>query len=898
MLEKNYSPQDFEEKIYQDWEQSGDFKPSLDKNKEAFSIVIPPPNVTGYLHMGHALNYTLQDILTRYNRMLGKNVLWQPGTDHAGIATQMVVEKNLAKEGKTRHDFGREKFIEKIWEWKEHSGGTITRQLRRLGASCDWSRERFTMDEGLSRAVRKIFVAMYKDGLIYKDKRLVNWDCKLESAISDLEVTQVETVGKMYYYRYPIEGGENQFIQIATTRPETMFGDTAVAVHPENLKLKHLIGKNCLIPIINKPIPIIADEHADPEKGTGAVKITPAHDFNDFEVGKRHNLPMVNILNFDATLNENTPYAGMDTQTARVKTVEKLEELGLLDKLEDNPMVIPYGERSGVVIEPMLTDQWFVDAPKMAIEAIKAVESGDMEFIPKNYEKIYYEWMRNIEPWCISRQTWWGHQVPIWYGPDTHVFCEENEADALFAAEKFYGKKVELKRDTDVLDTWFSSGLWAFSTLGWPDKSEYLDMFYPTSVLVTGFDLIFFWIARMMMMSIYVMKDVPFKKTYLHGLVRDEKGQKMSKSKGNTMDPLGVIEQYGADALRFFMAAMETQGRDISISESRIQGYRNFATKLWNAARFCEMNGCFPDSPSPLMGEDSLSCPSPLMGEGWGGGEPSANLGINKWIIAKAKEMSNNVTESLNNYRFSDSANAVYQFVWGSFCDWYIEMTKPVFYGENQEEIAETRKTAAWVLDRILVVLHPFMPFITTELWNQTAERKTKLIHTSWPKAEKIDTKTLEETDWAIELITAIRSLRAEMNLPAGAKLKVYLKDANEKSQAALVACNKTICTLARLEHISYGGDITNDMVQAVFKEAVILLPLKGVVDFSAEKERLQKELDKLEKDLGTLSGRLNNEGFVAKAPPAVVASDRQKLADLEAAKQKILEALEKIKGL
>ena len=577
MLEKNYTPKDFEEEIYKDWEENGDFQPDMRSSKDAFSIVIPPPNVTGVLHMGHALDNTLQDILIRYNRMQGKKVLWQPGMDHAGIATQMVVERNLAKEGISRHDLGREKFIETVWQWKEKSGGTICKQLRRLGASCDWSRARFTMDEGLSRAVRKIFVHLYKDGLIYKAKKLVNWDSKFMTAVSDLEVVQKETVGKMYYYKYPIEDGDNEFVHIATTRPETMFGDTAVAISKDNEKLKHLIGKNCIIPIINKVIPIIADEHADPEKGTGAVKITPAHDFNDFEVGKRHNLPLVNILNPDATLNENTPFAGLSTMEARSKTIEKLTELGYMEKIEDHPMVIPYGDRSGVVIEPLMTDQWFVDAPVLAKEAIRVVEEGKMEFVPKSYEKTYFEWMRNIQPWCISRQLWWGHQMPIWYGPDETIFCEETEAEAQAAAEKHYGKAVELRRETDVLDTWFSSGLWAFSTLGWPDKTEYLETFYPTSVLVTGFDIIFFWVARMMMMSMYMMKEVPFKKAYIHGLVRDEHGQKMSKSKGNTVDPMETIEKYGADALRFFMAAMETQGRDINMSESRIAGYRNFA---------------------------------------------------------------------------------------------------------------------------------------------------------------------------------------------------------------------------------------------------------------------------------------------------------------------------------
>ncbi len=877
MLEKNYNPKDFEEKIYSDWERDNDFKPDMRSDKDAFCVVIPPPNVTGVLHMGHALDDTLQDILIRYNRMQGKKVLWQPGMDHAGIATQMVVERNLAKEGITRHDLGREKFIETVWKWKEQSGGTICKQLRRLGASCDWSRERFTMDEGLSRAVRKIFVNLYKDGLIYKAKKLVNWDSKFMTAVSDLEVVQKETVGKMYYYKYPIENEPGQFIHIATTRPETMFGDTAVAVSKENEKLKHLIGKNAVLPIVNRPIPIVGDEHADPEKGTGAVKITPAHDFNDFEVGKRHNLPLINILNEDATLNENTPFPGMDTQTARAKTIEKLEELGLMEKIEDHPMVIPYGDRSNVVIEPMLTDQWFVDAPTLAREAIRAVEQGEMEFVPKSYEKTYFEWMRNIQPWCISRQLWWGHQMPIWYGPDGEIFCEENVDEAQAAADKHYGRHVELTRETDVLDTWFSSGLWAFSTLGWPDKTEFLDTFYPTSVLVTGFDIIFFWVARMMMMSMYMMKKVPFKKCYIHGLVRDEQGRKMSKSKGNTVDPMETIEKYGADALRFFMAAMETQGRDINMSENRIAGYRNFATKLWNAARFGEMNEA-------------------AMPQGF---EPSSvKHAVNKWIIAKAQEATREVTENLNSYRFSDAANAVYQFVWGSFCDWYIEMIKTILYGENEAEKAETRAAFAWVRDRILVILHPFMPFITTELWNNTAQRDVKLIHAPWPQAEKIDTAAMEDIDWAIELIGAVRSLRAEMNLPAGAKLTVFLKDANDASCAHLKSFNNIICSLARLEKLECfapEAEVSKDMVQAVFREAVILLPLKGVVDFAAEKERLQKEIAALDKNLEGYARKLGNPSFVERAPAAVVEEEKRRQSEALENKAKLQEALQRI---
>lgn len=876
MLEKNYNPKDFEEKIYEKWENDGDFKPDMRSKKEAFSIVIPPPNVTGVLHMGHALDDTLQDILIRYNRMLGKKVLWQPGTDHAGIATQMVVERNLAKEGITRHDLGREKFIEKVWEWRKQSGGTICRQLRRLGASCDWSRERFTMDEGLSRAVRKIFVSLYKDGLIFKAKKLVNWDPKLGTAVSDLEVVQKETVGKMYYYKYPIEGQAGEYIHIATTRPETMFGDTAVAVSKDNPKLAHLIGKNCIIPIIDRVIPIVGDEHADPEKGTGAVKITPAHDFNDFEVGKRHNLPMINVLNPDATLNENTPYAGLTTMEARAKTIEKLTELGLMDKIEDHPMVIPYGDRSGVVIEPLMTDQWFVDAPKLAVAAIKAVEDGDMQFVPKSYEKTYFEWMRNIQPWCISRQLWWGHQMPIWYGPDGEIFCEENEEEAKTAAAKHYGKEVDLTRETDVLDTWFSSGLWAFSTMGWPDETEFLKTFYPTSVLVTGFDIIFFWVARMMMMSMYMMKRVPFKKCYIHGLVRDEQGRKMSKSKGNTVDPMETIEKYGADALRFFMAAMETQGRDINLSDSRIQGYRNFATKLWNAARFCEMNECYSVKDFDVT---------------------SAKLEISKWIMAKAKEASAEVTENLNSFRFSDAANAVYQFIWGTFCDWYIELIKPIFYGENADEIKEIRAVTAWTLDRILVMLHPFMPFITEELWDNLTERSCKLIHAKWSADETVNADDKNEIDRAIDIISAIRSLRASMSLPAGAKLHAYVKDAAAETLAAVERQNALICKLARLEELDALGnrDVTKDMVQTVSHEAAILIPLKGVVDFEAERARLQKELETLNKNLEGYSRKLSNESFVAKAPAAVVAEEKRRQAEAQENKAKVEEALARI---
>lgn len=876
MLDKNYNPQDWEEKIYKHWEESGCFKPSMDKTKEPFCIVIPPANVTGVLHMGHALDYTLQDILIRYNRMQGKNVLWQVGTDHAGIATQMVVERNLAKQNISRHDLGREKFIETVWKWREESGGTICRQLRRLGASCDWSRERFTMDEGLSRAVRKIFVNMYKDGLIYKAKKLVNWDSKFMTAVSDLEVIQKETLGKMYYYRYPIEGEKGNFVHIATTRPETMFGDTAVAISKDNEKLKHLIGKNCIIPIIDRVIPIIADDHADPEKGTGAVKITPAHDFNDFEVGKRHNLPLINVLNPDATLNENTPFAGMTTAQAREATIAKMAELDLMDKIEDHQMVIPYGDRSGVVIEPMMTDQWFVDAPKLAVDAIKKVEDGEVQFLPKTYEKTYFEWMRNIQPWCISRQLWWGHQMPIWYGPDEHIFCEENEEEAEAAAKDFYGHEVELRRETDVLDTWFSSGLWAFSTLGWPDKSEFLDTFYPTSVLVTGFDIIFFWVARMMMMSLYAMKKIPFNTVYLHGLVRDEHGHKMSKSKGNTVNPIEMIDTYGSDALRFFMAAMETQGRDINMSETRVAGYRNFATKLWNAARFGEMN------------EIDFSADFD---------ETTTKNQINRWIIAKVKETCTEISRSLDSFRFSDAANTAYQFVWGNFCDWYIEMIKPILYGENIEEKNETKAVFAWVLRRIMIMIHPFMPFITSQIWNSLQMGKDELMLHSWIRDEKVDATAEKTVDWIIEAVSKIRSLRVEMNLPAGAKLKAYLQNADAKVTENIKEMNDTICSLARLEFLQISEEpAAKDMIQIVTSGGIILLSLQGVMDFAAEKARLTKEIESLDKNLQGYAAKLSNPAFVEKAPEKVVNEEKRRQQEAMDKKEKLLEALARIK--
>lgn len=883
MLDKHFSPAAVEAQHYQEWEQSGAFACDPTSDKEPYCIMIPPPNVTGNLHMGHALTFTIQDILIRYQRMQGKDVLWQPGTDHAGIATQMVVERMLGKEGISRHDLGREKFIEKVWEWKAKSGGQIVGQLRRLGASLDWKRERFTMDEGLCKAVTKEFVQLYRDGLIYKAKRLVNWDPHLQTAISDLEVEQRETVGKMWYFKYPIENEENRYITIATTRPETLLGDTAVAVSAQDDRYKDLIGKNCVLPIANRPIPIIDDEHADPEKGTGAVKITPAHDFNDFEVGKRHNLPMINILDSHARLNENTPerYQGLTCAEAREKILNEIKELGLFVKVEDNPMTIPYGDRSGVVIEPWLTDQWFVDAPKLAVKAIEVVENGTIKFVPKNWEKTYFEWMRNIQPWCISRQLWWGHQVPVWYGPDGEQFVEESEAAALASAEKHYGKAVELKRDEDVFDTWFSSALWPFSTLGWPDKTPELARYYPTNVLVTGFDIIFFWVARMIMMGLYFMKEVPFKTVYIHALVRDEQGRKMSKSKGNVVDPMIIADKYGADALRFTLAAMAAQGRDVCMSESRVEGYRNFATKLWNAARFCEMNDCRPDA---SFNPAAVKAP------------------VNKWAVSKLAQTAKDVTDALDAYKFNEAASSIYQFAWGTYCDWYLEFAKPLLNGQDEALKAETRATAAWVLDQILILLHPFMPYITEELWGKTSDSRPQLlIKTPWAHHEKLIDKSAEEDfDWVVGLVSAVRSLRVEMNIAPAMKIALLLHDADAKDAKRFNDFKDVIKVLARLEtaEISNGADDLKGCAQAVYGSATILLPLANIIDVAKETERLTKETDKLTKEQAGLQARLNNADFVAKAPAAVVEGQKKRLDEIKTALEKNAAALERLKSL
>jgi valyl-tRNA synthetase len=893
-LAKTFAPAEIEARLYKAWEDGGYFKPGRRPKARPYTIVIPPPNVTGSLHMGHALNNTIQDILVRFERMRGRDVLWQPGTDHAGIATQMVVERLLQKENKTdRRDMGREAFLKRVWEWKAESGGIISQQLRRLGASCDWSRERFTMDEGLSAAVRKVFVQLYKDGLIYKDKRLVNWDPKLLTAISDLEVVQKEVKGSLWHIKYPVvDGAPGEEIIVATTRPETMLGDSGVAVHPENEKLKHLIGKHVRLPLVGRIIPIVGDDYADPEKGTGAVKITPAHDFNDFEVGKRRNLAPINMLDQfgklslqDSDFVENVPVSddltktlamhGLDRFEARKIIVARLEEQGLLDKIEPHTHQVPHGDRSDVVIEPFLTEQWYVNAAEMAKPCIAAVEQGDTTFVPKNWEKTYFEWMRNIQPWCISRQLWWGHQIPAWYGPDGRHFVEETEMAALSVATAHYGKQVKLTRDEDVLDTWFSSALWPFSTLGWPEQTPELKRHYKTDVLVTGFDIIFFWVARMMMMGQHFMKEVPFHTVYIHALVRDEKGQKMSKSKGNVMDPLELVDQYGADALRFTLAAMAAMGRDIKLSATRVEGYRNFATKLWNATRFAEMNGVKRDANFDPVG---------------------ARVTVNRWIAGETARAQSAITRAIEDYKFNEAANAAYQFVWNVFCDWYVELIKPILGGGNESEKAETQATAAWVLDQIFLMLHPFMPFITEELWQKTATRDGMLIDAPWASYKGLgDASADAEINWVIRLVSEVRSVRAEMNVNAGAKIPCVLVGAGQDARRRAKTWEAEIMRLARLSSITFEDQVPKASAQMVLDEATIALPLEGVIDFTAEKARLAKELEKIAKDMGVIDGRLNNAAFVAKAPADVLEESRELRAGLVERKAKVDEALKRL---
>ena len=885
MLEKTYDPKTAEPRLYAQWESSGAFQPSDDPAAEPFSIVIPPPNVTGALHVGHALNNTLQDVLTRFERMRGKAALWLPGTDHAGIATQMVVERQLAAEGgPTRRELGREAFVDKVWEWKATSAGSIQNQLRRLGVSCDWSRERFTLDEGLSEAVRKVFVTLHKQGLIYRDKRLVNWDPQFQTAISDLEVEQREVDGFYWHFAYPLEDGSGEIV-VATTRPETMLGDTAVAVHPKDERYQHLIGKFVRLPIVGRLIPIVADEYADPEKGSGAVKITPAHDFNDFQVGKRNNLPLINILDDFGNIAGDVPadYLGLDRFVARKAIVAKFEELGLLREIEKTRHTVPHGDRSGVVIEPYLTDQWFVDAHTLAQPAIKAVEQGDTVFEPRNWEKTYFEWLRNIEPWCVSRQLWWGHRIPAWYGPDGTIFVEETEAEAKAAALTHYGKAEALHQDEDVLDTWFSSALWPFSTMGWPKDTEDLKRFYPTHTLVTGFDIIFFWVARMMMMGLHFKGEVPFKRVFINALVRDEKGQKMSKSKGNVLDPLELVDEFGCDALRFTLTAMSGQARDIKLSKQRIEGYRNFGTKLWNAARFSQMNEC-------------------LREEGF---DPaSAKQIINRWIRGETVKTVQTVTKAFENCAYDVAANALYRFVWNVFCDWYLELAKPILNGDDMEAKAETRATAAWALDVCLKLLHPVMPFVTEELWSKLAEfgapRDSMLISAKWPVFPDawVDAEAEAEIGWVIDLVSEVRSIRSEMNVPPSARAPLTLIGAGEVARGRLARNRDLIVTLGRLESAKEADAPPAGAVPFVLGEATGALAIAEFIDLTAEKARLNKEIASFTGDIERTAKKLDNPDFIARAREDVVQENRDRLVESQAAKAKLEAALARLSAI
>ena len=883
MLDKTYRHALTEQRHYDAWEKAGAFGCNRRGNADPYSIVIPPPNVTGSLHMGHALNNTLQDVLIRWHRMRGRDTLWQPGMDHAGIATQMVVERQLAEEGKTRHDLGRDGFIERVWAWKQESGGAITNQLRRLGASADWSRERFTMDEGLSAAVRKVFVDLYKQGLIYRDKRLVNWDCKLHTAISDLEVEQREVKGSLWYFKYPLEDDDNKHLVVATTRPETMLGDTAVAVHPDDERYTELVGKYCIQPSTGRRLIIVADDYVDPDQGSGAVKMTPAHDFNDFEVGRRHDLEIINIFDENACLNDAAPesYRGLDRYAARKKIIAEMDGLGLLERIEEHDHTVPYGDRSGVAVEPWLTDQWFVDAETLAGPAIAAVEQGKTRFVPKRWENTYFDWMRNIQPWCISRQLWWGHRIPAWFGPDGHIFVELTEDEAITAAAGHYGKTVELRRETDVLDTWFSSALWPFSTMGWPDETPEMTRFYPTDVLVTGFDIIFFWVARMMMMGLHFTGQAPFHTVYIHALVRDEKGQKMSKSKGNVLDPLVLIEKYGSDTLRFTLTAMAAPGRDIKLSEGRIEGYRNFITKLWNAARFCEMNGC-----ARRAGFDPQGCEQTL----------------NRWIVGETARAGRAVDAALEAYRFNDAASAVYQFVWGSFCDWYLEFSKPALLGDDGPRKCEFQATAAWVLDQILLLLHPIAPFVTEELWGLLdGSRDSLLIEAPWPVYPEgaVDAAADAEISWLIGLISALRSTRSELNVPPSARLPLLHHDADAATVARLAAHGESLAVLARVDGIAaLDGPAPKGSAQLVVGEATYVLPLEGVIDVGQEAARLARHLDKLDGEIAKIETKLGNEKFTSRAPAQVIEEQRQRRAAAIETRDKLAAAMKRLAAL
>ncbi|WP_336968846.1 valine--tRNA ligase [Sphingobium aromaticiconvertens] len=872
-LPKTFDPAEIEARWYAHWEEKGLFRPER-PDAVPFTIVNPPPNVTGSLHIGHALDNTLQDVVIRYERLRGKDALWVVGTDHAGIATQMVVERQLNAAGQKRTDFTRKQFVDKVWEWKAESGGAITRQLRRLGCSMDWANERFTMDEGFSKAVVKVFVELHQRGLLYRDKRLVNWDPHFRSAISDLEVETKETNGKFWHFSYPLEDGSGT-VSVATTRPETMLADMAVAVNPTDERYAALVGKKVRLPITGRLIPIVTDDYADPELGSGAVKITPGHDFNDFEVGKRAGFKagdMLNMLDADARVIQTSDglipdaYLGLDRFEARKVVVDAIEAAGLLERIEDRVIQTPYGDRSGVVIEPWLTDQWYVDADTLAKPAIEAVKSGAIEIVPKTWEKTWFNWMENIQPWCVSRQLWWGHQIPAWFDEDGIPYVAETEAEAQVLA----GNKA-LIRDPDVLDTWFSSALWPFATLGWPEDAAKVDRHYPNDLLISGFDILFFWDARMAMQGIEFMKEVPWKKLYLHGLVRAADGQKMSKSKGNVVDPLGLIDQFGADALRFFMAAMESQGRDVKMDEKRVEGYRNFATKLWNAARFLQSNG---------VGASASIAPAEVF---------SATLPVNKWIIGEVMNTVQALDAAMADLRFDAAADTIYHFIWDQFCDWYIELTK----GQMDDE---TKAVAGWAFDQILVMLHPFMPFITEELWHAMGSREKDLIVAQWPQLVVApDIEAGQEIDWLIRLVSAVRTARTELNVPPGAKMKAHIREAGDLTRARIERQTAALGRLARIEALSFDPAPDGGAAQVVVDEATFVLPLEGVIDLAAEKARLAKALAGAEKERDSLAGRLSNAAFVEKAKPEAIAKAREDHADKTAEADRLKAALDRL---
>ena len=902
-MDKTYQPNAIETRWYERWESDNRFAPS--GQGESFSLVIPPPNVTGSLHMGHAFQDSIMDTLVRWRRMQGRNTLWQVGTDHAGIATQMLVERKVAaEEGKTRHDLGREAFTDKIWEWKEESGGNITRQLRRMGTSIDWKRERFTMDDGFYKAVQEVFVRLHKEDLIYRGKRLVNWDPTLHTAISDLEVENRDQQGSFWHFRYPLADGVKtadgkDYVIVATTRPETLLGDTGVAVNPKDERYASLVGKFIELPLVGRRIPIVADEHADMEKGSGCVKITPAHDFNDYEVGKRQGHLLINVMSQDATILERAEiydlqgrpqpqedaslpaaYAGLDRFVAREKLVADMDALGLLEQVEAVNNTLPHGDRSGDVIEPLLTDQWFVAVEELARPAIEAVENGDIEFVPKNYENMYFAWMRDLQDWCISRQLWWGHRIPAWYDNDGNVYVGRNEEEV--RAENNLGADVELRQDEDVLDTWFSSALWPFSTQGWPDKTPDLDTFFPTATLVTAFDIIFFWVARMMMMSLEFMGEVPFKDVYIHALVLDEKGQKMSKSKGNAMDPLELIDEYGADALRFTMGRMAGQGRNIRLSKQAVEGNRNFATKLWNAARFAEMNEC--GAPGEI---DFGKIESP----------------VNRWILSELTQCAVDVTRGIEDYKFNEAAGALYKFIWNTLCDWYLELIKPLLAGMDDAAKQETRMVCGYVLDESLKLLHPFMPFVTEELWDRRAEGRAAdkgfLMHQSWPSTEVFtDEAASNEINWVIDMITELRSLRNDLGVPAGTKLPLTLVNAGAEIENRAMTHEDVLKRLARLEDISMTDTTPDGAVTAVIGETMSALSVADIVDIDEARKRLDKELAQLDKDITSTEKKLSNEKFVSRAPAEIVEENRERIVDWTARREKLKVARKGLEGL